>query len=154
MQDDVTTTWRRYSDRFTAQDERLQSALPAEPVRILIVDSDIKSAASLESMLHASGYSQTRTAYSGHAALAVAEEFAPSVALLELDLHDMSGYEVARLLREHAQGQGLRLIALTSSPELVGRELARIAGFERYITKPVVSLDLRNLLDMQQASGG
>jgi len=124
-------------------------------MRILIVDSDIKSATSLELMLHASGYSETCVAYSGHAALAVAEEFAPSMVLLELDLLDISGYEVARSLREHAQeGQSLRLIALTSSPELVIRELARVSGFERYLTKPLVSLDLQQLLDTQQSGAG
>lgn len=155
MQDDVTTNWRRHSDELRGRDEGLRSSLCVEPARILIVDSDIKSATSLELMLHASGYSETRVAYSGHAALAVAEEFAPSMALLELDLIDMSGYEVARSLREQAQERrSLRLIALTSSPELVRRELARVSGFERYLTKPVISLDLQNLLDMQQAGGG
>jgi CheY-like chemotaxis protein len=100
-------------------------------------------------MLHASGYSETRVAYSGHAALAIAAEFRPSVVLLELDLLDMSGYEVARLLREHAQSDDLRLIALTTSREHAGRELARAAGFERYLLKPVAALDLSGLLQVQ-----
>jgi CheY-like chemotaxis protein len=119
-------------------------------MRILIVDSDISASDSLERMLHASGYSETRVAYSGHAALAIAPEFQPSVVLLELDLLDMSGYEVARLLREHAQGHDLRLIALTSSREHAGREQARVAGFERYLLKPVAALDLSGLLQMQR----
>jgi CheY-like chemotaxis protein len=42
----------------------------------------------------------------------------------------------------------LRLIALTTSREHQGRELARVAGFERYLLKPVVALDLWNLLRM------
>ena len=117
--------------------------------RILIVDDDIKSSNSLELMLNASGYSETRVAYSGHAALAIAAEFQPSVVLLELSLLDMSGYEVARLLRERAQSHDLRLIALTSSRELAGRELARVAGFERYLLKPVAALDLTGLLQME-----
>ena len=140
----MTTSWRRLSDNP-------QNHTPSnEPVRILIVDSDISASDSLERMLHASGYSETRVAYSGHAALAIAPEFQPSVVLLELDLLDMSGYEVARLLREHAQGHDLRLIALTSSREHAGREQARVAGFERYLLKPVASLDLSGLLQMQR----
>ena len=166
MQDTVATSWRRFSDEawkhadsgstrsaevptMHVKDEGGRPALSAEPVRILIVDNDIKSSDSLELMLHASGYSETRVAYSGHAALAVAAEFWPSVVLLELDLLDMSGYEVARLLREHAQSDDLRLIALTSSREHTGRELARVAGFERYLLKPVAVLDLSRLLQMQ-----
>jgi PleD family two-component response regulator len=176
MQDRMTTSWRRRSDKprnhtdpggsaqmpplhekagqqlDTREDEGGQSMLSNEPVRILIVDDDISSSDSLELMLHASGYSETRVAYSGHAALAIAAEFQPSVALLELNLLDMSGYEVARLLREHAQSHDLRLIALTSSREHAGRELARVAGFERYLLKPVATLDLSGLLQMERTS--
>lgn len=175
MQDTVTTSWRRFSDGLrkhadsgstgsarappvhvteaqqleTWEDEGGRSELSTEPARILIVDNDISSSDSLERLLHASGDSQTRVAYSGHAALAIAAEFQPSVVLLELDLLDMSGFEVARLLREQAQGNDLRLIALTLSGEHAGRELARVAGFERYLLKPVAAAELAGLLQMQ-----
>jgi len=172
MQDTVTTSWRRHSDQArkrpdsptgqappvlveepqqpdTLQNEGAQPSLCTERSRVLIVDNDIQSSSSLELMLHESGCSETRVAYSGHAALAIAAEFRPSVVLLELSLLDMSGYEVARSLRERAQTHDLRLIALTSSREHAGRELAREAGFERYLLKPVVALDLLELLQMQ-----
>jgi CheY-like chemotaxis protein len=169
MRDTATTSWRRLSDQAqkhadspggqvtpeelqqleTWEDEGRQLALSAEPSRILIVDNDIESSSSLELMLHASGYSETRVAYSGHAALAIAAEFQPSVVLLELSLLDMSGYDVARLLRERAQTRDLRLIALTSSREHAGRELARVAGFERYLLKPVAALELSALFQME-----
>src|SRR5690242_4895507 len=155
MRDTANTSWRRLSDHAeknvdsrssrggqappvqvkeaqpleTWENEGGQSALSAAPVRILIVDDDIASSDSLELMLHASGYSQTRVAYSGHAALAIAAEFRPDVVLLEINLLDMSGYAVAQSLRERAQTRQLRLIALTSSREHAGRELARVAGF-------------------------
>jgi two-component system CheB/CheR fusion protein len=90
----------------------------------------------------------TRVAYSGHAAMAIAAEFNPGVVLLDLGLFDMNGYELAQALRVQAQGHDLRLIALTSSPEHAAREQARVAGFERYLMKPVVSLDLSDLLEM------
>jgi CheY-like chemotaxis protein len=148
MEDTVNTSWRRLSDKPRNQ------ALSNEPVRILIVDSDISSSNSLELMLHASGYSETRVAYSGHAALAIAAEFRPSVGLIELDLLDMSGYEVARLLREHGQSRDLRLIALTSNRDHAGREQARVAGFERYLLKPVAALDFAELLQMRGEAPG
>jgi PleD family two-component response regulator len=175
MQDTVTTSWRRLSDGSrihpgsgrtrrtrtppvhvkdeqqleTWEDEGGRSELSTEPARVLIVDNDISSSDSLERLLHASGHPQTRVAYSGHAALAIAAEFQPSVVLLELNLLDMSGLEVARLLREQAQGHDLRLIALTSGDQYAGRELARVAGFERYLLKPVAAAQLAGLLQMQ-----
>src|SRR5689334_65233 len=100
MQDTVATGWRRFSDeerkRKHADSGSTRSAdasligVPEaqQPVRILIVDNDMRSSESLELMLHASGYSETRVAYSGEAALAIAAEFRPSVVLLEVDLLD------------------------------------------------------------------
>jgi DNA-binding response OmpR family regulator len=117
------------------------------PMRILIVDNDIGSAGALELMLHASGYLQTRVAYSGHAALAMAADFEPSVILLELDLLDMDGYALARSLRAQTQRDDVRVIALTFSREPFDRERARVAGFERYLLKPVTAIDLSALLE-------
>jgi len=173
MQDTVTTSWRRRSDKSrkhgdsasprsaqvppvhvteaqqleTWEDEGGRPGLSTKPVRILIVDNDISSSSSLEATLHASGYSEIRVAYSGHAALAIAAEFQPSVVLLELNLLDMSGFEVARLLRGQARGHDLRLIALTPSREHAGRELPRprMGGFERYLLKPVAAAELASL---------
>jgi CheY-like chemotaxis protein len=172
MRDSVTSTWRRLSDRLrndvnTAgtpnpqvrsaglkearqleawEGEGGQPACSTEQVRILIVDIDMKASHSLELLLQASGYSQTRVAYSGHAALAIAEDFQPSVVLVELNLLDMSGYELARLLRAQAPNQDLRLMAMTSSREYAGRELAHLRGFERYLCKPAVGAGLLNVL--------
>jgi CheY-like chemotaxis protein len=115
-------------------------------MRILLVDNDMSEADSLELMLHASGYSDTRVAYSGHAALAIAAEFGPDVVLLDLSLLDLTGYEVAQSLREQAQSRHLRLIALTSSRAHAGREQARAAGFECYLLKPVASVELSELM--------
>ncbi len=130
------------------EDEGGRIAVANEPLRILIVDNDMSSADSLELMLQTSGYSQIRVAYSGHAALTIAAEFLPDVVLLELGLLDMNGYELAQLLRDHAQRRGLRLIALTASCKHAERELARMAGCERYLLKPVPIADLLELLEM------
>src|SRR2546429_7960701 len=78
-------------------------------------------------------------------ALALAVEFVPTVLLVDLDLPDMSGYDVARHLSQHPQLQTLRLIALTVSSEHPGRELAREAGIERYLIKPIGAAGLDEL---------
>ncbi len=175
MQDMVAPSWRRFSDEAGKhasprssdraavpsvyadeqqleiwEDEGGRSAMRAEPVRILIVDNDTRSSLSLELMLHVSGYSETRIASCGRAALTTAATFRPSVVLLELDLLDMSAYDVARLMREQAQCDDLRLIALTSSREHTDRELARVAGFERYLLKPVATPELSRVLQSQR----
>lgn len=128
------------------EDEGGKLMLPFELARILIVDNDIASAGSLELMLHAWSRAQTRVAYSGYAALAIAAEFRPDVVLLEINLFDMSGYEVAQSLRQQARNRCLRLIALTPSREHEDRELARVAYFERYLLKPVSALALSELM--------
>lgn len=113
--------------------------------RILIADDDVNAADALASFLRSTGYGDARVAYTGATALALALEFVPTVALVELELPDMSGYEVARHLSQHPQLQTLRLIALTADSEHPGRELAREVGFERYLIKPVGSADLAEL---------
>lgn len=113
--------------------------------RILIVDDDVSTADALASLLQAMGYGDARVAYTGATALALAVEFVPTVALVDLDLPDMSGYELARHLSQHPQLQTLRLIALTTDSEHAGRELARESGVERYLVKPVGSADLAAL---------
>jgi CheY-like chemotaxis protein len=113
--------------------------------RILIVDDDVDAAAALVSLLHSAGYGDTRVAYTGATALALAVEFLPTVLLVDLDLPDMSGYAVARQLSQHPQLQNLRLIALTPNSAHPGRELAREAGIERYLIKPVGAAALEEL---------
>jgi CheY-like chemotaxis protein len=113
--------------------------------RILIVDTDIDAADALASVLQSSGYGDARVACTGAAALALAAEFMPTVLLVDLDLPDVSGYDLARQLSQHPQMHGLRLIALTASSQHPGRELAREAGIERYLSKPVSSADLNEL---------
>jgi CheY-like chemotaxis protein len=150
LRNDPATPTSRSNEKETQlqawEDEGGKTALSINPVRILVIDNDIGSADSLELMLHASGYSETRVAYSGHAGLAIAPGFQPDVVLLDLSLFDMSSYEVAQSLREQAQRRHVRLIALTFDPAHAAREEARVAGFERYLVKPLAPGDLSDVL--------
>jgi CheY-like chemotaxis protein len=169
MNDKVVTSWRRRSDASPRSDhaladeprdsptnaEKLETwedeggrtgRVSSEILRILVVDNDMRCADALELMLHAAGYPETRVAYSAHAALALALEFRPDVVFLEMNLLDMDSNALAQRLRERAQLRRLRLIAMTSSRQHVGREAARNAGFERYLLKPIAAADLSDLL--------
>jgi CheY-like chemotaxis protein len=130
-----------------ADDSWRASAVGAglEPTRILIVD-DLQSTLSLELLLHGLGYWKTQVVVNGATALEIAQNFVPSVVLLALQLPDMSAYEVAQRLRERTGLRRVRLIALTDEYEHAGRDMARQAGFERYLAKPVSAADLQDLL--------
>ena len=81
------------------------------------------------------------------AALAIAAEFHPRAVLLELELVDWNGYELGEFMRGRAQSGQMRLVALTSNREHGGRERARVAGFDRYLLKPIVEVELSELLE-------
>src|SRR5579864_4197238 len=127
--------------------EQYQSDPPGAMPRVLIVDDDVGAADALASLLQSVGYGDARVAHTGATALALADEFVPTVLLVDLDLPDMSGYDVARQLSQHPQLRNLRLIALTDSSEHPGRELAREAGIERYLIKPVGPAGLDELFN-------
>lgn len=116
--------------------------------RILIVDDDVDSARSLEGMLQESGHDETRTEHSAVTALRTAVEFAPGIIFVDIELPDLSGYDVALLLHQHPRLRQMRLIALTDSGEHPDREQARASGFERYLVKPVTAAALQEVLDM------
>jgi len=116
------------------------------PPRILIVDDDVAVAKSLATMLEAAGAYETRLVHRAAEAVTAAVEHAPAIVFLDIELPDMSGYDVAKLLRQHANLQTIRLIALTDSIEHPGREGARAAGFERYLVKPVTAIELQKVL--------
>jgi len=107
--------------------------------RILLVDDNVDAAAMLSEALTYLGY-VVRTAYDGPSALVAADEFQPEVALLDIGLPVMDGYELARQLREsHA---ALRLVALTGYGQASDKAQAREAGFDGHLVKP---LDLEKL---------
>src|SRR5690242_6816741 len=76
-------------------------ALAPGALRILIVNEDMRCADSLKFTLQEMGYSSTFTAYSGRRALVAAADFSPAIALVDLALPDMTGYQLAHKLRSH-----------------------------------------------------
>lgn len=120
--------------------------------RILIVDDDRGVGTALTFMLAARGYDEVRTVRSGRRALALAEIYRPALVFVELELPREGGLEVASQLRRGARQQKMRLIAMTTSAEHERREEARLAGFERYLIKPLSQSELDAVLCMP--SGG
>jgi len=118
--------------------------MPA-PARILVVDDNADAAEMLLMALELFGC-EVRTAHSATAALAVARDFAPEVALLDIGLPDLNGYELARRLRETDAGRRMRLIAATGWGQEKDRQRAFDAGFDHHLTKPIDFERLRSVL--------
>lgn len=105
--------------------------------RILIVDDSADSADSMAELLTVLGH-EARPVYTGLQALDAVRAFAPDVVLLDLEMPDMSGYEVLEALRAAGStGAALRVFALTgrSSPE--DRRRTGVAGFDAHLVKPL-----------------
>jgi PAS domain S-box-containing protein len=108
----------------------------SRPMRVLVVDDNIDAAEMLAEWLSAIGHS-LRVAADGPTALEIAADFKPDVALLDIGLPVMDGYEVARRLRDQPGCAKTRLIALTGYGQESDHERSRRAGFEDHLVKPV-----------------
>jgi CheY-like chemotaxis protein len=104
--------------------------------RILIADDNKDAADALAMILELGGH-EVRVAHNGRVALSLAQTFRPDVALLDIGMPDMSGYEVARALRHERWGKEIYLVALTGWGQEGDRQKALDAGFDRHMTKPI-----------------
>ncbi|PJF38196.1 MAG: hypothetical protein CUN55_18240, partial [Phototrophicales bacterium] len=104
--------------------------------RIVYIEDEPDSAALIERILTAFGY-DIIVAYTGHDGIKAAIEYQPELVLVDLDLPDISGFEVAMHLREVGDLQRIPIIAITSQDSDEYRGMARVAEISSYITKPV-----------------
>ena len=107
---------------------------PARALSILVVEDNDDAREALRVVLEQRGQ-RVRLARDGHEAIAQAGAQLPEVALIDIGLPDMDGYEVARTIRALPGGAGIRLIALTGFSARPERSAA--AGFDAHLVKPV-----------------
>ena len=113
--------------------------------RVLVVDDNQDAAQSLATLLQLSGF-ETTTVYDGLDAVAAAHEFRPDVALLDIGLPSLNGFEVAAKLRQQPGGAAMVLVALTGWGQEQDRRKSSEAGFDHHMVKPVDIDDLMKLL--------
>ncbi|WP_232316377.1 PAS domain-containing hybrid sensor histidine kinase/response regulator [Candidatus Burkholderia verschuerenii] len=106
-----------------------------QALRILVVDDNRDAADSLAMLCESEGH-VARVAYSSEQALEAAAPFDPDVALLDIGLPDIDGYELARRLRRKGESSPL-LIAVTGYGQAEDRLRAQSAGFDYHFVKPV-----------------
>jgi signal transduction histidine kinase/ActR/RegA family two-component response regulator len=122
-------------------------AAAREARRILVVDDNEDAAELLSELLRNVGH-EVVVAYDGPQALEALRTFGAEVALLDLGLPGMDGFELARRIRQQrGPSDGLRLIAVTGYGQEHDREGTRSAGFDLHLTKPVPIADLIRVID-------
>lgn len=103
------------------------------PLHVIVADDEQDIVESLERLLRREGH-EVRVAFDGAQALQAARRFQPDVAILDIDMPGLSGYDLARALR--ARHKGVVLIALTGWKRSTDKILARMAGFDHHFGKP------------------
>jgi signal transduction histidine kinase len=121
----------------------LSSPVPDAPVeitirgrRILVVEDNADARETLRLLLQLDGH-QVQLAEDGWSGLEITRRWHPEVALIDLGLPGLDGYEVARRMRAVPNGAGIRLIALTGYGQPQDRRRATEVGFDAYLVKPV-----------------
>lgn len=115
------------------------------PLRILVADDNQDAASTLSMLLEVLGHT-VACVYDGRAAVQAAREFQPDVALLDIGMPRLNGYETCRQLRGLPGGAGLHLVAITGWGQPEDRRLSDQAGFDHHLVKPVDTDALEDLL--------
>jgi CheY-like chemotaxis protein len=112
------------------------TADPGGRLRVLVVDDNIDVAEGMGALLRLLGH-EVEVHTSGAAALRAAERFRPSIALIDIGMQEMDGFETARRLRARIPADALRLVAVSGYGDTGTIRKGREAGFDRHLTKPV-----------------
>ncbi len=119
----------------------------ANPRRVLLVEDNEDERCVLLALLQAEGH-EVKGAHDAVSALAALNEFDPDVALVDIGLPGLSGYELAKQLRARLGSQA-HLVALTGYGATEHRLSAFEAGFDDHLTKPASLETLRNILGVR-----
>jgi CheY-like chemotaxis protein len=120
---------------------------PAASKRILVADDNRDGAETMGMLLKLSGH-EVYLAHSGTEALEVAKRERPDIAVLDIGMPDLNGYEVAERIRHEAWGERIKLIAVTGWGQAEDKRRALAAGFNHHLTKPVDPSQLEALFTM------
>ncbi|HLX30522.1 MAG TPA: PAS domain S-box protein [Casimicrobiaceae bacterium] len=119
--------------------------IPAVGRRVLIADDNRDAAESLALLLRLEGHDVTVT-HTGRDALLTFESMLPEVAIFDIGMPGLNGYEVARRVRQHSLGRAVTLIAVTGWGQEADKARALAVGFNHHLTKPIEPEELNGLL--------
>jgi CheY-like chemotaxis protein len=116
--------------------------------RILVADDNRDSADTLAMLLRQLG-NDVKTVYGGHEAIEAATSWRPNLFVLDIGMPALSGYDVARRLRELPDFRHALLVALTGWGQEEDRRRTQAAGFDYHLVKPVELQALQEILRAQ-----
>lgn len=119
--------------------------------RILVADDFPQSAEILARLLRQDG-NLVQIAQDGLEAIEAAAQFRPDVAVLDIAMPKLSGYEAARIIREQPWGKRMFLVALSGWGHHVDHQRSKEAGFDAHLTKPAKYEKLMEVLNLLAAN--
>ena len=131
--------------RVDVGDQPSVAAAPSRPLRILVADDNEDGREAMRALLEIDTHI-VATASDGPDALAVAAEFRPEVAILDIGMPGLNGYKVAEQLRQTQRSDPPVLIALSGLGQEEDKRKALEAGFALHFTKPADIATLRKAL--------
>ncbi len=117
--------------------------------RVLIIDDNEAAAQTIGWMIEADGH-ETRCAYNGPEALAVAATFKPDYVFLDIGIPGMDGYEICHLMKEIPGLENTVFIAQTGWSDKAFIDRSRDAGFDHHLVKPLELSTLRHILSQKK----
>lgn len=127
--------------------EQGEPSKAARPLRIIVADDDQDTVLTLTMVLRHEGH-DVRGVDKGSDVGKAVEEFNPDALLVDINMPDLSGYEVARRIRSKRAGERLLLIAISGVYKKGSdRVLAQLAGFDHHLSKPYEASDVLRLLE-------
>ncbi len=124
---------------------RATAPTPAPPLRILLVEDSADARQLFKILLQFDGH-EVLEAADGPNGLTALLKHRPDVALVDIGLPGMDGYELARRARQLERGRPVRLVALTGYGTPQDVQAARRAGFDGHLTKPIAYAELCRVL--------
>jgi CheY-like chemotaxis protein/anti-sigma regulatory factor (Ser/Thr protein kinase) len=115
------------------------------PRRVLVVEDNDDAREMLRTALTLDGH-DVHEAADGRTGLEMATALRPDVALIDVGLPGLDGYEIARRLATIQGRESMRLIAITGYGQSEDRRRALEAGFDAHLTKPVEPEQLAELI--------
>lgn len=131
--------------RPVPEPSNLQNGTHQPGRRILVVDDNTDSAATMAMMLRLLG-DEVRTASDGLAAVETAEDFLPHIILMDIGMPRLNGLDATRRIRQRPWGEQMKIVALTGWGQDGDKERTRAAGCDGHLVKPVNLSDLEKVL--------
>ena len=135
----------------------LEDAAPQDRVplaggglRIVVADDNVDAANILSALLEAAGHT-AEPVHDGLQALRRIEANRPDLAILDIGMPSLNGYEVARAIRATPGNERIMLVALTGWGGELDRERSKSSGFDAHLTKPAAAGDLERILTLAAA---